>query len=48
MLGTTMAMLDLYLPAILSVIYGNELPGDAIRHVEPARKANDPEPDTDA
>ena len=27
-------MLDLYLPAVLSVIYGNELPEDAIRFVE--------------
>jgi hypothetical protein len=32
--GATMAMLDCYLPAFLSVIYGNELPKDAIRHVE--------------
>lgn len=29
-----MAMLDRYLPAFLSVIYGNELPKDAIRTVE--------------
>ena len=34
LISTTMAMLDLYLPAFLSVIYGNELPKDAIRHVE--------------
>ncbi len=27
-------MLDRYLPAILSVVYGNETPKDAIRHVE--------------
>jgi len=27
-------MLDTYLPAVLSVIYGNELPADAVRCVE--------------
>lgn len=32
--GAAMAMLDRYLPAFLSVIYGNELPKDAIRNVE--------------
>ena len=32
--GAAMAMLDRYLPAILSVIYGNELPKDAVRIVE--------------
>ena len=37
LLGTTMSMLDMYLPAILSVIYGNELPKDAIRCVEAGR-----------
>jgi hypothetical protein len=37
LLGTTMAMLNTYLPAILSVIYGNELPKDAVRHAEPGR-----------
>lgn len=37
LLGTTMSMLDMYLPAMLSVIYGNELPQDAIRCVEAAR-----------
>ena len=30
LMGLTMAMLDTYLPAVLSVIYGNELPRDAI------------------
>ena len=35
LLGTTMAMLNAYLPAVLSVIYGNELPQDALRHAEP-------------
>ena len=35
LMGLTMAMLDRYLPAVLSVIYGNELPKDAIRCVEP-------------
>ncbi|HEX4146468.1 MAG TPA: YbjN domain-containing protein [Pirellulales bacterium] len=34
MICTTMALLDKYLPAILSVIYGNETPGDAIRRIE--------------
>ena len=28
---------DMYLPAVLSVIYGNELPKDAIRGVEVGR-----------
>ena len=32
-----MVMLNTYLPAILSVIYGNELPKDAVRHAEPGR-----------
>jgi hypothetical protein len=31
---TTMAMLDMYLPAFLSVVYGNEEPKDAVRYVE--------------
>ena len=34
LMGLTMAMLDTYLPAVLSVIYGNELPKDAIRCAE--------------
>jgi hypothetical protein len=34
LMGTTMSMLNVYLPVILSVIYGNELPKDAIRCVE--------------
>jgi hypothetical protein len=37
LIGTTMAMLNTYLPAVLSVIYGNELPKDAVRHAEPGR-----------
>lgn len=37
LLGTTLAMLNTYLPAVLSVIYGNELPKDAVRHAEPGR-----------
>jgi hypothetical protein len=44
LMGTTIAMLNMYLPAFLSVIYGNELPRDAVRQVEPPRRA----PDTDA
>ena len=34
LMGTTMGMLDKYLPAVLSVIYGNELPKDAVSCVE--------------
>lgn len=34
LIGTTMAMMDRYLPAILAVIYGNELPADAVRFAE--------------
>lgn len=34
LIGTTMAMMDRYLPAILSVIYGNEPPADAVRFAE--------------
>ena len=37
LITTTMAMLDMYLPAFLSVIYGNELPKDAIRCAEAGR-----------
>ena len=33
-IGTTMAMLDMYVPAVLSVIYGNETPKDAVLQVE--------------
>jgi hypothetical protein len=39
--GHAMAMLDRYLPAVLSVIYGNELPQDAIRHVEQSEATQD-------
>ena len=34
MMGTTVSMLDMYLPAVLSVIFGNELPQDAVKCVE--------------
>ena len=34
LISTTLTMLDTYVPAVLSVVYGNELPKDAIRHVE--------------
>jgi len=34
LLGTAVHMVDRYFPAIMSIVYGNELPGDAIRHVE--------------
>lgn len=47
MIGTTINMLDMYLPAVLSVIYANELPQDAIRRVEGAyRLAGQTEADT--
>ena len=41
LITATMAMLDMYLPAVLSVIYGNELPKDAIRCVEGGRCGGD-------
>jgi hypothetical protein len=41
LIGTTMSMLNIYLPAVLSVIYGNELPKDAVRHAEPGRYVSD-------
>ena len=41
LITATMAMLDMYLPAVLSVIYGNELPKDAIRSVEGGRCGGD-------
>lgn len=34
MIGTAINMLDMYLPAFLSVIYANELPRDAVQRVE--------------
>jgi hypothetical protein len=34
MIGTAVNMMELYLPAFLAVVYGNEEPGDAIRRVE--------------
>jgi hypothetical protein len=43
LMGTTIAMLDMYLPAVMSVIYGNELPQDAIRCVEARRGATESE-----
>jgi hypothetical protein len=39
LMATTMAMLDIYLPAVLSVIYANELPKDAVQRVEAGRVA---------
>ena len=47
LIGTTMAMLDMYLPAVLSVIYGNELPKDAIRCVEGGRSGDGTDGGTD-
>ena len=34
MIGTAVNMMDTYLPAFISVVYGNEQAGDAIRRVE--------------
>ncbi len=34
MIGTTVNMLETYLPALLSVIYANEEPADAVRRVK--------------
>ncbi len=34
MIGTAVNMLDVYLPAFMSVVYGNEEPGDAVRRME--------------
>ena len=34
LLGTTVHVLDRYFPAFMSIIYGNDLPEDAIAHVE--------------
>ena len=34
MIGAAVNMLDTYLPALLSVIYANELPKEAIARVE--------------
>jgi hypothetical protein len=34
MIGTAVNMMETYLPAFMSVVYGNEEPGDAIRRVE--------------
>jgi hypothetical protein len=48
LMGTTIAMLNMYLPAFLSVIYGNEPPKDAVRQVEPPRRAPDSDAETDA
>jgi hypothetical protein len=41
LIGTTMSMLDMYLPVILSVIFGNELPKDAIQFAEGGRDGRD-------
>ncbi len=40
--GAAITILDLYLPALLSVIYGNELPRDAISRAEQARPSEVP------
>ena len=40
--GATIAFLDRYLPALLSVIYGNEPPRDAINRADQARATKVP------
>jgi hypothetical protein len=46
MISTAINMLDMYLPAFLSVIYANELPKDAIQRAEAGfRRPSDPEGD---
>ena len=34
LIGTAIHTVDRYFPAVMSIVYGNELPADAIRHVE--------------
>jgi hypothetical protein len=41
MIGTTVNLLDTYLPALLSVIFANELPKEAIARVEAGFCAHD-------
>jgi hypothetical protein len=41
MIGTTVTMLETYLPALLSVIYANESPKEAIGRVEAGWSGND-------
>jgi len=46
LMGVTMTMLDTYLPAVMSVVYGNELPADAIRCVEAGLRSRGEDGDT--
>ncbi|MCR4415026.1 MAG: YbjN domain-containing protein [Thermoguttaceae bacterium] len=41
LLGTALHVADRYLPALMSVVYGNELPKDAIEYVEGAARVVD-------
>lgn len=34
LIGTAVHVVDHYFPAMMSIVYGNELPDDAIRHVD--------------
>lgn len=43
MIGTTVSMLDAYLPAVLSVVYANELPADAVKQAEPGSGSHEEE-----
>jgi len=47
LIGTTLAMLDRYLPAFLSVVYGNETPEDAIRFAEADTQSEEDSSHTD-
>jgi hypothetical protein len=47
MIRTTLRMLDTYMPAVLSVIYGNEQPRDAVYHVEEPPCDDECPPDVD-
>ncbi len=41
MICTTLAVMDLYLPAVFSVIYGDETPEDAVRRVNGGGPGNE-------
>lgn len=40
-IATTIAMLNIYLPAFICVIYGNELPEEAVKHAWPRGDGSD-------
>jgi hypothetical protein len=47
LIGAALSMLDRYLPAIMSIIFANETPADAIRAAEADLEAADDEEDED-